>query len=281
MGATVDTVKLLTLTIVASAFVGVSLASAADLAPRTYKAPVAEPVSTWTGFYVGLNAGGAFGPTGADTFGLFGATPNVTGVTDTFGLGHDLTGGFGGAQAGVNWQMTNWVWGFEADVQGGSITGSRTITGTAVDCLRVPACGNPANFVTASEKIDLFGTVRARAGFLATPNLLLYGTGGLAWANLRTSGDYHFATPIDYAVSSSGFKAGWTAGAGFEYKFSGNWSVKGEYLYYDLGSSSIVTNFGVPVANPPFQTQFNFNTHGSLARVGVNYEWNGPMLVRN
>jgi opacity protein-like surface antigen len=276
-------------TVVISALLGASQESAADTATRIYSAPpngkartyVKGVVPDWTGFYIGLNGGGAFGSTGADTFGLLNATPNLFGSNDTFHLAHNLSGGFGGAQAGFNRQTGNWVSGVEADIQGGSINGSRTISGAIVDCLGIPACGAPGNFATASEKIDLFGTIRARAGFLATPTLLIYGTGGLAWAELSTSGDYrlNLPTPFDYQASNSGFKAGWAAGAGLEYKLTSNWSIKGEYLYYDLGNSSVTSNFGVP-ATPTFQSQYNFNTHGSLARIGLNYLWGTPAVDR-
>ncbi len=240
-------------------------------------APVAV-VAGWTGMYFGVNGGGGFGRTPANTFGLFGATLGFPGASGSYGLGHEMTGAFGGAQAGVNWQTGAWVWGLEADIQGADIKGTGRINGLAVTQLNGIG-GAPGNFTSAIQRIDTFGTLRARAGFLPTPDLLLYGTAGLMGADLQTSGNFFFSgVPINLAATKTSFAAGWTAGAGFEYKWSGNWSVKGEYLYYDLGNRSLVSNFGTPVAAPPFQAQYNFGTRGSLARIGVNYHWGDPSL---
>jgi outer membrane immunogenic protein len=256
-------------------------ASAADLAARPYtKAPppVMVAMYDWSGFYVGLNGGGGFGRTGASETGIPETGVFAPIANQNFGLNHDLTGWFAGAQAGYNWQVQNWVWGVEADIQGSNITGRSTLTGAFV-AQRDLGNAAPTNFVTASEKIDYFGTARLRGGFLATPALLLYGTGGLAWGDVKTSGQFHYATPVDYFGSGSRIQVGWTVGAGAEYKLSSNWSIKGEYLYYDLGHKSDITNFGgFPVLT--FQSRFDYNVRGSLARVGVNYQWGGPVVAQ-
>ncbi|MEO8322198.1 MAG: outer membrane protein [Bradyrhizobium sp.] len=255
---------------------GLGSASAADMAVKAR--PVAPIVSVynWTGFYVGVNAGGGFGRTNASETGI---PENLLTASANYGLNHDLTGGFGGVQAGYNWQVQNWIWGIEADIQAADIKGTGTLTGVGV-AQRNGVNAFPTNFVTASEKIDYFGTVRLRAGFLATPALLLYGTGGLAYAEVKTSGQFHFAAPVDYFASGSRIQVGWTVGAGAEYKVSSNWSVKGEYLYYDLGHTSDISNFGIP-AVPPFQSRFDYNVRGSLARIGLNYQWfAGPVVAK-
>ena len=255
---------------------GTGVASAADMA---VKAPVPVAMGyNWTGFYAGLNVGGGFGRTGASETGIPETGALAIVASANYGLNHDLTGWFAGAQAGYNWQVKNWVWGVEADIQGSDINGRGTLTGTFV-AQRDGGAAFPTNFVTAGEKIDYFGTARLRGGFLATPALLLYGTGGLAWGNVKTSGQFHYATPVDYLASGSRVQVGWTVGAGAEYKVSQNWSIKGEYLYYDLGHTSDISNFGVP-ATPPFQSRFDYNVRGSLARVGVNYQWGGPVVAK-
>jgi len=73
-------------------------------------------------------------------------------------------------------------------------------------------------------------------------------------------------------------QVGWTVGAGAEYKLASNWSIKGEYMYYDLGHTWDIGS-GVP-AIPPFQSRFDYNTRGSLARVGFNYQFGGPVVAR-
>ena len=88
-----------------------------------------------------------------------------------------------------------------------------------------------------SDKLDWFGTVRGRLGFLATPTFLLYGTGGLAYGRVASATVNSFtATPDIYTGSTSTTRAGWTAGAGGEWMFAPNWSAKAEYLYVDLGT---------------------------------------------
>jgi len=117
---------------------------------------------------------------------------------------------------------------------------------------------------------------RVRAGFLATPALLLYGTGGLAYADVKTNGQYFYTTPVSYVSSGTTVRAGWTAGLGAEYKVSTNWSIKGEWLYYDVGHITNISNSPIP----PFQSQFDYAIRGNLLRVGVNYQFGGPVVAK-
>lgn len=126
-------------------------AGAADLPSR--KGPVEAPVYmppafTWTGFYVGANAGYGFGQ----------ATTNLGGSAD-------MDGFIGGGQIGYNYQMGQFVLGLETDLQ-------------AAD-LGVSGIGG-------SIKTDYFGTVRARAG-VAFDRFMPYITGGWAYGNVKTS----------------------------------------------------------------------------------------------
>jgi opacity protein-like surface antigen len=260
-------------TVSAVALLGIGAASAADL-PNKAPVPV-QGGGSWTGFYAGLNGGGGFGSTGADNFGLQSATVGLPRAIGSYDLGHTMSGGLAGGQAGVNWQINAWVWGFEVDFDWANVGGRKTISGSGVaenDGLG----GFPGNFVTASQTIDAFGTVRARAGFLARPDLLLYGTAGLAYGDVSEEGDFHFqrgAFVRDFGQSVSAFQVGWTAGAGIEYRFAPHWTVKGEYLYYDLGNRSLTSGFGTPTQALGNQSQYDFATRGSIARVGVNYHW--------
>jgi outer membrane immunogenic protein len=251
-----------------AAFGFVSSASAADMA---YKAPMAPPVVSWAGFYVGVNLGGGFGTTGASETGL--PTALVTASAD-YGLNHSLTGWLGGALIGYNYQTGQWVWGIEADFDAGNINGSGMQSGVGV-AQRNGVNAFAGNFVTAGEKIDFFSTLRGRVGMLTDPNLLIYATGGLAVAHVKYNGQFHYATPVDYIVSDSATRFGWTIGAGLEYRVAALWTVRGEYLYYDLGSHSVVSDFGIPTS-PPFQSQFDFKTHGSIVRAALTYKLGGP-----
>jgi opacity protein-like surface antigen len=264
-------------TILAAAFsLGVvQAASAADMPTKApiVQAPMAAPYS-WTGFYVGISGGGAFGTTGASHTGLPNTGALAIVASRDFNLDHNLNGWLGGGLIGYNYQMGQWLWGIEADFSGANIHGSGTVSGVGV-AQRNGGAAAATNFVTAGEKIDFFATVRGRLGMLATPNFLFYATGGLAVGDVKYNGQFHYATPVDYIVSDSATRVGWTVGAGLEYLIMPLWTVRAEYLYYDLGNHSVVSGFGVP-ATPPFQSQFDFHTHGSIARAALTYKLGGP-----
>jgi outer membrane immunogenic protein len=140
------------------------------------------------------------------------------------------SGFVGGAQAGYNWQMGSWVLGLEADIQ---------------------ATGADDTFAPWKFSNPWFGTVRGRVGY-AFSNIMFYGTGGLAFGELRGE---------TFGLSESHTTAGWTAGAGAEFGFAPNWSAKVEYLYVDLSNSQF-TITGAP-------NGYRFG----VVRAGVNYHF--------
>src|SRR5918994_2064988 len=158
---------------------GFSAASAADLPVRAAPpAPVfsAVPVFTWTGFYVGVNAGyGWQDNNDGSVFVPGGTIPGVAGG-GTIVYGDDNGDGFvGGGQIGYNYQIGSFVLGLEADLQWADLGGNN---GTAL----VPAAYTAAGFLPAgpARGIDWFGTVRARAG-VAFGQALIHATGGFAY----------------------------------------------------------------------------------------------------
>ena len=278
-----------------SAIALTQFASAADL-PRkapAYQPPPPPPVLTWTGWYAGLNAGvhcfasndidvvstGVFNPPGGFNpsimnQGAAGATTNLS------GNGNDRCGGIGGGQLGYNWQWgPNWLWGVETDIQG--VVGSDDFTGnTSV----IANNGEPIRtHIDASKRTEWLGTLRARLGWLATPTLLLYATGGLAYGGVKSDiaitqshqvSDTFGATSGDFSET----RAGWTVGGGLEWLMGPHWTAKVEYLYYDLGDISYnagtlnaafadgFVRYGI---SPHVSTRFN----GNIARLGVNYKF--------
>ena len=193
-------------------------AKAADLveAPTVYD---------WTGFYVGGNLGYAFG--GNDKVGLRSTTEVDLKDIDKL----ELHGIFGGGQIGYDWQASSAVLGVIADIEGADIHDDFTKT-ISTDGLREGS-------VHASDNIDVWGTVRGRLGW-AFDRLLVYGTGGLAWADV----DYKFKGTNDlsgehFSIEKSGVRAGWTAGAGIAYALDDNWSIGAEYLYVNLGKYNV------------------------------------------
>ena len=253
-------------------------AMAADLPARTYtKAPVmVDPGYNWSGFYIGGNIGYSWGRSSDTT-----TFTNGVGTLFTTSASSNLDGVVGGGQVGYNWQTQNWVWGLEADIQGTDERGSRDITCPIGACtppivgaLFVPGPAVPA---TLSQKIDWFGTVRARGGILVTPRVLLYATGGLAYGNVNTS-----ETIAGVGFSNDDLRVGYSVGAGIEGAIGGNWTARLEYLYVDLGRTS--GSFATTIAafgGGTVTSNYNSRITDNVLRVGVNYKFdNGPVVAR-
>ena len=268
-----------TLTLGAAAFVvaslGLSGAMAADL-PTKKEAPAyipPVPVYNWTGFYVGANLGvnwanGSRTITGSPLF--------LTGVVGplgipTSGYGNNKAGFFGGVQAGYNYQVNSAVFGAETDIQWTALNGN----GTYTSAQPVGTLGNVTTSVGA--RMNWLGTTRLRAGFLPTDRFLVYLTGGLAYgggnANATVSGNGPLGAV--WTGSTSTTRIGWTLGGGGEYAITNNVTLRGEYLYYNLGTqNNTTTPNAIAAANFPnvyatTSTQFQ----GSLIRAGVNYKF--------
>jgi len=281
----------------ASAMALTGAALAADLRPPP-PPPVYVPPPSWTGFYAGLNAGGTWtSVNSANTAtanldpgnGLTGETVgNITSAalaTTSVPL-HPTAAFIGGAQLGYNYQFYNsFLAGFEADIQG---TSSDFRAVGAFSQAAFP--GFPANGISqdiaTSQSTDWLGTVRGRLGYLFTPTLLVYGTGGFAYGQTNsTTSITQFVVNDSFLPNAYGAfgrfsntRTGWTAGGGLEWMFFPNWSFKVEYLYYNLGSAhysdGVLSNYnttptlftqGLPVSKASF--------NGNIVRVGVNYHF--------
>jgi outer membrane immunogenic protein len=249
-------------------------AFAADLPARTYtKAPViVEPVFNWTGFYIGGNIGYSWGRS-SDTSTLTNTAGTVllasTGTTD-------LNGVVGGGQIGYNWQIQNWLWGLEADFQGTNEKGTRNFICSAVVCLPPAALALPNLATAVNQKIDWFGTVRGRAGVLATPTLLLYATGGFAYGEVNTSETIGALTPF----STNKTNVGWTVGAGIEGVIGGGWTARLEYLYLDLGkvNGSFLTTINA-LGGGVLSSTYSSHITDNIVRVGINYKFSSPVVA--
>jgi outer membrane immunogenic protein len=268
------------------AILGINSATAADLPMRTYtKAPaVFAPVYSWRGFYIGVNAGGdwsQFGPTTTTAFSPTGyfATDSVPAIGLVGAQSINRSGFTGGLTAGYNWQASNFVFGLESDFNYFGLKGATTGSGL------YPCCAPTGFTVTSSTSSDWLITARARAGVLVTPALLLYGTGGLAVANVK--GAFLFTDTFATAAESAAInttKVGWTAGAGAEYALMNGWSVKAEYLYVDLGrvstTSTNLTAFPPPIPFPTNVFTHSIDLRSNIVRVGLNYKFGGPVVAK-
>jgi len=252
---------------------GFGTASAADMAVKA--PPMVAPVAlyNWTGWYVGVNGGWAWGnSTGNLVSSSADFGPAIAaGGTPTF-LGAKHEGGFGGGQIGYNWQISNWLVGVEADIQGADIGKTSTI-------VFLGGGGIVPSVSTGRDHLDWFGTVRGRVG-VAFNTVLLYGTGGFAYGGVHTTVSNIFTpgTLGTFTGSSSDTRFGWVAGAGVEWGFAPNWSQKGEYLHIDLGSSN--TTMFDPVNFPGSFATYRFHHELDTVRVGVNYRFGGPLIAR-
>ena len=256
-------------------------AFAADLPARTYtKAPVyVEPVYNWTGFYIGGNLGYSWGRSN-DTSTL----TNTAGTVLFAGTDKsDLNGIVGGGQIGYNWQMQGWVWGLEADIQGSDEKGTRNFlcpTGVCTPTFgQIAVFPGPAVPVALSQKIDWFGTVRARGGVLVTPKVLLYATGGLAYGEVGSSASIGLVPTVFPSTSTT--NVGWTVGAGIEGAIGGNWTAKLEYLYIDLGKAngSFLTTIG-GLGGGVLSSNYSSHVIDNVLRVGINYRFDSAVVAK-
>lgn len=179
-----------------------------------------------------------------------------------------LTGGF---QAGYNWQRGSLVFGGEADVSLIDLNATATANGTFPFAFL-----GTAYTVTERISANWLATIRGRLGVVATPQLLLYATGGVAVTSLTFSSTYTDNAIDPTFPGGTGFgsrsevKVGWTLGAGGEWMLDSRWSFRGEYLYVDFGSMDVAVQTSNTAA---FTQTITVNAHPivHIARVGLNY----------
>ena len=221
-------------------------------------AEVAETFS-WTGFYAGLHLGYGWHDGEIDSLLL----PDDFFSIEPGTQSNDSDGITGGAQLGYNYQIGCFVLGAEADFSGADINGE-----SHPDIVFVPA--GVGGTQTFRHEIDWFGTVRGRIGCAPVPRLFVYGTGGFAYAHVdQTAGAINIA--VNYQNSRSGTEVGFTGGGGAEYAIGRHWSIKAEYLYIDVGNSSVTA----PAENPqvPFVVDYDWDNAFHNFTVGVNYRF--------
>jgi outer membrane immunogenic protein len=263
-------------------------AFAADLpaaAPVYTKAPP-RAVYSWTGFYVGGNAGGAWGTFDATTttsiapvgtFSYF-VTTDPGQIAAAGAQNIRSTGFTGGFEAGYNFQASNWVFGLEGDIESFHLSGGTT-SGPIV-YLSVPSTTFTVN---SNASTSWLATARGRVGF-AADNWLFFATGGAAFTDLH--GNFAFTDTFSAASESSSFsntETGYTVGGGIEVGFWGHWSLKAEYLYVDFGQISAVSTNLITGQNAGFafhggaypENPFthSFDLKANIARLGLNYRF--------
>ena len=220
-------------------------ALAADLAARPYtKAPaMIATVYDWSGFYIGINGGGASAHTTWDQ------TAPLVGSEGS----HNATGGTVGGQVGYRWQSAQWVFGLEGQGNWADFTGDNT---SALLAQR------------NRTKIDSFGLITGQVGY-AWNNVLVYAKGGAAVVGVKNE---VFSTATGgLLASNSDTRWGGTVGAGLEFGFAPNWSVGVEYNHIFL-SDKDVTFVGLKTDR--------IKQDVDMGLVRLNYKFGGPILAK-
>jgi outer membrane immunogenic protein len=226
-------------------FVVAGPALAADLpahsAPPAYLPPP-PPVFTWTGVYLGVQAGYEWGTTSTNLL-------TNPGATFAGGLpGYSQNGVTGGAHLGMLVQSAHFVYGVEGDVEGSSFKGSQAVTGA---------------LTSVSTREDINSSFRLRFGY-AWDRTLFYATGGVAIADFNNS--YNNA---GVGLDSDGHtRFGWTVGGGVAYAITNNLSVRAEYRYTDFGSTNDVLANSTGGA-----LQTRVHESDNAVRVGISYNF--------
>jgi len=229
-------------------------ANAADVPPYAppppvYAPPVYAPPPLWTGFYLGGNIGGAWANRD---------------VTDTF-LGVNFNNGnsngvfIGGGQLGFNWQVSNFVLGFEADIDGAA---NNNKTGTVFI---------PTVATIQSSNNRWITTLAARFG-VTNGYWLFYGKAGGGWVGSDDFTVTNLTTGASITASNNNTNSGWLVGAGVEWAFAPNWSAKVEYNYLGLNDVTFTVPAGSSFLAGDTFTQSNRNIQ--MVKAGINYQFN-------
>ena len=230
--------------------------------------PVVRPAQailfSWSGFYVGVHAGG--GRAHKD----FGGVPYTFGGNVITPQPFDLkaSGALAGVQAGINFQTGIWVFGAEAQASWSNLKAS---TG----CTSFSSAG-AVLAATCDARVDTLATFALRVG-VALDRLLVFGKAGLGLANDRyTSNAANTVIPLIFDANET--RWGWMAGIGLEYAFLDSWSAKIEYNHIDLGTRSVRWT---DAASTVFYLA-DVRQTVDLVKVGINYRFGvSPVAVRH
>jgi len=235
-------------------------AFAADLPPAPmYKTPVMTPAYyDWSGFYVGLNAGGASSHKCWDNV-------NIVAVREGC---HDATGALAGGQIGFRWQSGSWVFGVEGQGDWASLKGSNASIPVAL------LAGVP--LLTNQTKVNAIGLLTGQVGW-AWDSVLFYVKGGAALTDDRYNG---FVTGTNTLIdTATETRWGGAAGAGIEFGFAPSWSVGFEYDHLFMGNRNIQFSF-IGASFGPVARIDRITQDVDMATIRVNYRWGGPVIAK-
>jgi outer membrane immunogenic protein len=226
-------------------------------------APAPPPECNWTGFHIGLNVGGQWGHAEDKDINYNFGVPN--GFDGPKPWGYDESGVVAGGQIGYDYQWNWLVIGIEGD------GGYMNLDGDGAEP------GSPGGDTIGRTDSDFYTTIRGRLGF-AIGHWLFYGTGGGIGVNLETrvTDDCAFSGACGDEKIHAGktdFNWGWTGGGGIEYMIGCHWTIRGEYLRYQLDNQSfsgVDTFLGVPGDRHDFRAP---GPEGNIFRAALNYKF--------
>lgn len=242
------------------------LATASTVALAGANEACAAPAYSWTGFYIGVNAGAAgYEATTRDLNGWGANGPFSPPYVSPWFKSSTTAATFGG-QAGYSWQMSYFVVGVEADVN--YVGTSQTFVPPNT---LATACGAPC-IATATNELTWLATFRGRAGF-TVDRILIYGTAGVAVGQVSNSWGWDNGPPIRDSFSVSETRTGYAAGGGIEAMLTQHVSLRAEYLHVDLGTSRNTITGTPPMGGVPGAFTSEFKNTADIGRVGLSYRW--------
>ena len=254
---------LLTGGLVATAVAFAAPAFGADLITKAPPAP-ALAAPSWTGFYLGVEAGGAFAHIETVRTG----TVNSPSFPAGGGSSGDGAGAIAGGYIGYNWQFApNWLVGIE---------GTFDWSGIRIDTSEASTV-NPGVVSSARDRFQWLATAGARLGYVTSANWLLYLKGGAAWTHLDTdSTTVNGAGAVLSTLSGSDTLLGWTVGVGAEMRILGKWTVRGEYNYIDFGTQSLdrTVTFGAGALPTGTVVTRDVSPQIHVFKLGLSYYFN-------
>lgn len=229
--------------------IAATTATAADVSATDYD---------WTGFYVGLNGGGAFNNSSVSNV----MTNNPRGPNGGYFYEDQIeanqTKFTVGGLAGYNWQSNSFLLGVETDLNYLGFDASNDVVTSST------------SEKSLSTQTDWYGTLRGRVGFVVD-KFLIYGTGGLAYGRVKSQGrvdEFYY-----WKGSESNINMGWTLGAGLEYAVNPDWTVGAEYQYVDLGKNDFDYDKSPDNSYISTEVSGHVNTDFSIIKATLKYKF--------
>lgn len=258
---------------------GGSVVILAGLAASCASAQPGAPYGDWSGPYAGVAVGADFGHakwTARSTSDLPGNIVDASSprTYDPAGLRGSLVGGY-------DWRRGRWVFGPQVEI--GLANARKTAAGfpgCTVECAGSPGPGVD----TTSVDFRWDAGVRARLGYLVTPDVLLYAAGGAAWQNIRVSGRCQASLPDPQCLVAPGDPfmsearartvSGGTVGGGVEWRVSGPWRVVVDYRRLMLNARTDAFFVGQPSFEPGASTyRFRIAPTADVVTVGLTLHY--------